>query len=264
MSKDKLGQFLREVSNWGWDEYVRAEKDRQYTSNQAIIFALIRACAMQKMDAIKISINRLDGKMKTPVRIEYPKIFYLYPNAKEIEGVQKTTLADAVNGTAASQAVVQASQERTLQLVEGDVIPAPDIEPPEEHDLPSMSFRETLQKMADYPRELPEQIVDLALQTEQWLRKQAPQPIDIPKVKSVVAAHLLILAQSRNIDALYEVFDQIDGKLVETIQVLGEDIYITSYSTTAPPGAYLNEKGVLQIEATQSQELWASKLGKES
>jgi hypothetical protein len=39
-----------------------------------------------------------------------------------------------------------------------------------------------------------------------------------------VAAHLLILAQKRNIDALTEVFDQIDGKLAEVLQILGEDI----------------------------------------
>ena len=137
--------------------------------------------------------------------------------------------------------------------------PAPEPDP----DLPSLGMRETLQEMADYPRELPEAIIELALQTEQALREQAPWPEEIPMVKSVVAAHLLTLAQSRNLDAIGEVFDQIDGKLVETIQLLGDDIFITIYSNTAPPEAQLNENGILQLEAPESQNMWASKLKKE-
>jgi hypothetical protein len=79
---EQLGDFLKDVSNWGWDEFVKAEKDNSYTSNQAIIFGLIRSCAMQDLRAIKIAINRLDGKLKTPLKIEMPKIYYLYPNAE--------------------------------------------------------------------------------------------------------------------------------------------------------------------------------------
>jgi hypothetical protein len=132
-----------------------------------------------------------------------------------------------------------------------------------EQDLPSMGFRETLAAMSDYPRDVPEMITAFALQTEQWMREQAPEPENIPMVKSVVAAHLLIMAQSRNMDAIGEVFDSIDGKLVETLQVLGEDIYINIYSEHAPPGAVPNADGVLQIEATQAQEQWANKLGRD-
>jgi hypothetical protein len=262
MSDNKLGSFLTEVSSWRWNEFVKAEHDKSYTSNQSLIFALVRACAMQKMDAIKLSLNRLDGKLKTPIKIEYPKIFYQYPNATLPEP-DKATMADVVNGTAKGQAAVgraliEAAKDQAA--ITGEVMVP---EPPEEKDLPSMGLRETLTEMSDYPRDLPQGIVDLALQTEQWMRNQAPQPDEIPFVKSVVAAHLLILAQSRNIDALAEVFDQIDGKLAETIQLLGDNIYITSYLTEPPPGAYLNKDGVVEVEAVVAQDIWANKLGRE-
>jgi hypothetical protein len=104
--------------------------------------------------------------------------------------------------------------------------------------------------------------MQFATMTQQWLKGNGDRPEEIPMVKSVVAAHLLHLAQQRNVDALNEVFDQIDGKLVETIQILGEDIFITTYSLTAPDGAYLNKDGVLQLEATQAQNMWAEKLSK--
>jgi hypothetical protein len=82
-------------------------------------------------------------------------------------------------------------------------------------------------------------------------------------VKAVVAAHLLVMAQGRSMDAIGEVFDAIDGKLVETIQILGDDLYITNYSNIAPEGATLNENGILQMEATASQKMWAEKLSKD-
>lgn len=251
MSKDnKLGDFLTEVSNWDWERYVKAERDRQYTTNQSIIFGLVRACAMQKLTAIQLSLNRLDGKLKTPVKIEYPKVFYVFPNAK-------LTAGDADIDVGESEIKLVPSPQDVIDAL----APINDITL-EEKDLPSMSLRETVAKMADFPRELPEQIVELALQTEQWLRHAADKPQEIPKVKSVVAAHLLTMAQNRKIDAITEVFDQIDGKLVETIQLLGEDIHIANYSTVAPAGAYLNKDGMLEIEATQIQEQWAQKLGK--
>lgn len=256
MSSEKLGKFLREVSNWQWDEFVKAEHDKSYTSNQAMIFALIRSCAMQKMQAITMSLNRLDGKLKTPIKIELPKIYYVFPNASPAE----------ITDEEIERHNAREDRLRHLpggaKIFKGEVLPPKEPEPEiEENDLPSLSLRETLAKMSDYPRELPEAIVEAAQQTEQWLRKQNEQPEKIPKVKSVVAAHLLILAQKRDLGALSEVFDQIDGKLAETLQILGEDIYITSYAEVAPEGAEINKDGVLQIEATQAQNLWAQKLG---
>ena len=247
MNQDKLANFLRDVSNWRWDEFVLAENDGKYSTNESMVFGLIRACVLQKMDAIKLSLNRMDGKLKTPIRIEMPKVYYLFPNAKPPEALPEKTL--------------DVASDPTPEALEGQVITPHVIDQPE-RDLPSMSLREALSDMADQPRQLPTGIINLALQTEQWIKKNAPQPREIPMVKSVVAAHLLVMAQNRDITALTEVFDQIDGKLVETLQVVGDDMYLTSYSETAPEGAYLNKDGVVEIEATQSQDLWAQKLNK--
>lgn len=244
---EKLGRFLREVSNWNWEEFCVAENDSKYTSNEAMIFAVIRACAMEKLDAIKLALNRIDGKLVTPIKIEYPKMFYRYPNAKKIEG----------------NAPIPQLEGGKFNAVEV-ITKAEKVKPEEsEPDLPSLSLRQTLTKMADHPRQVPDAIIQFATQTQQWLKGNADEPEEKPLVKSVVAAHLLKLAQERNVDALTEVFDQIDGKLVETLKVIGEDVYIISYALEAPEGAYLNEEGVLQIEAPQAEDLWAKKLGKE-
>jgi hypothetical protein len=115
--------------------------------------------------------------------------------------------------------------------------------------------------MSEAPRYVPNDIIEASEAVEQNRRGQAvPLPDHIPAVKSVIAAHLLRMAQRKNIDAFYEVFDQIDGKLVETIQLLGDDMQIPIYSLIAPAGAYRNADGVLQLEATQAQEVWTRKL----
>lgn len=250
--KDKLAKFLKETANWSWEDFARAEKDPKFTTNEAIVFALIRSCAMQSLPAIKIALNRLDGKLKTPVEFETPKVFYLFPNASGHPALDKPDPLTEVH----ADAVI----EGELMIIPPAAKSQEEFFEPGPRDLPSMGFRETLQEMSDYPRELPVAITELALQTEQWVRNQQPRPQEIPKVKSVVAAHLLIMAQNRNIDALTEVFDQIDGKLTEVIQIIGEDIYITNYSTVAPPEATLNDDGVLQTEALQAQNMWAQRL----
>lgn len=247
MSSEKMGVFLREVSNWTWEDFVRAEHDPKYTSNNAMIFALVRACAMQKMEAIKMALNRIDGKLKTPIKIEAPKIFYLFPNAKPPTVFAAVT--DDPNTT------------NEIKPVVGELIAAPEEPTLEENDLPSLSLRQTLTKLSDLPREFPEAIVAYALQVEQWVKNGGDLPDENPMVKSVVASHLLILAASRDMTALNEVFDQIDGKLAETIQIVGEDLYITSYANVAPEGAYINKDGTLEIEAVQAQLMWAQKLG---
>lgn len=261
VNKDKLGPFLREVSNWQWDEFVRAEHDSSYTSNQAIIFGLVRSCAMQKVDAIRMSLNRLDGKLKTPLKIEYPKIFYLFPNAKEN---QKAPDKKALNGSFGAD-VVDDTGEEVKEDLSVDSTDITTISPPESempNDLPSLSLRETLIKMSDFPRDTPAFIIDTAQKTEWALRDHGEMPDDIPMVKSVVAAHLLTLASKRNMDAITEVFDQIDGKLAEVVQIVGEDIYITSYAEIVPPGAYKNKDGVWEISALSSENIWAERLGR--
>lgn len=266
MSKklDKLAAFLREVSNWYWDDFLRAEKDGSYTTNEAIIFALVRACVAKNMTAIKLAIDRLDGKLKTPIRIEYPRVYFLYPNATLPEGTIINNAGLLVAPSSDGESSTGVADEDGVPL-EGDII-EPRVEPEEygePENLPSLTFRETLAEMSDHPRDVPQQIIDSALQTEQWLRRTSPPPDEMFRVKAVVAAHLLMMSQKGNMDAIGEVFDSIDGKLVETIQILGDDLYVRSYASLAPPGAVPNKDGVLMIEATESQKMWATKLGQD-
>lgn len=258
MSK-KLADLLKEVANWDWEQFVKAEKDLNYTSNEAIIFALVRATAMQKMDAIRTSLHRLDGKLKTPIIIETPKVYYLYPNAKSVEAGH-TEKDFKIDETTPVNRTENVTEKFSVSPIVGEVLALAEEPVPTEDDLPTMSLRETLTKMADYPRELPQSIIDRAQQVEQAIRNHTPIPEELsPRVKSVMAASLLVMAQSRQIDALNEVFDQIDGKLAETL-VLGEDMYITMYSLVAPAGATLNSDGILMIQAEESEQIWSNKL----
>jgi hypothetical protein len=261
-NKAQLGDFLKEVANWDWLQFLEAEKSPAYSTSDSIIFSLIRACSIEKMDAIKIALNRIDGKLKTPVQIEYPKLFYIYPNATSIEGGEfplEYPLLEQNNDS-------EVEQKMYSEVVEGEVIPPEDFEFHDDedmtmNDLPSLSLRQTLTKMSEAPQYVPNDIIEASEAVEQNRRGQAvPLPDHIPAVKSVIAAHLLRMAQRKNIDAFYEVFDQIDGKLVETIQLLGDDMQIPIYSLVAPAGAYRNADGVLQLEATQAQEVWTRKL----
>lgn len=264
--KEKLGSFLKEVANWDWDQFVRAEGDPAYSTNDSIIFAVVRACTMEKIDAIKIALDRIDGKLVTPVNVIFPKIFYIYPQATMIEGSEQ--IISSILPAKITDDTPDYTPPKDGVAIEGEIIEPEYIDgwinEDEYTDLPSLSLRQTLIKMSDYPRDVPPQIIEASQLVEQHLAGQAIQmPDHIPKVKSVIAAHLLKLAQKKNINAFYEVFDQIDGKLVETIQLLGADVHIPMYSLMAPAGAYRNENGVLQIEATQTQELWTRKLKEE-
>jgi hypothetical protein len=266
VAKQSLGDFLKEVSNYSWDKFVEAEHDPKYSTRESIIFSLVRACVMEQIAAIKVSLDRIDGKLKTPVKVEYPKMFYIYPNATSVEGI------DMGEPRGESSAIIIYSEEGTVEqkmyseAIEGELLIPDNLDyiDEEDNDLATLSLRQTLERMVDAPRQIPDKIIEFEQQIEQHYRKRPAEvplpPVgDRPAVKSVIAAHLLKMAQHRKIDALYEVFDQIDGKLVETIQIVGEDVLIPNYSLTAPAGAYLNEQGVLQLEATQAQELWTQK-----
>lgn len=253
MSEPKLGKFLQDISNMRWDQFWKAERDQELSTNESIILALIRACASENLQAIKMTLNRLDGKLKTPIKIEYPKFYYLYPNAKvvavgETMPIEEFNERNNIDITGVNNVTVINVDEP--EPLEGEV-----------NELPSLSLRQTLSKMSDYPRSLPEELAIRAQEVEAWLRKDGPEPPEIPMVKSVVAAHLLILAQTRHLDAIEEVFNQIDGKLVETIEILGEDVYMVRYDSIAPAGATLNSDGVYQLIAENSTNQWAVKLG---
>lgn len=241
-----LGKFLKQVIHWRWDEFVRAEKDPQYSPLQHTVFSLIRACADGKLGAIKLSIKRVDGNLETPVNIVYPRIFFRYPYAKEVEA--PATIAGLEAG------------------VPGVDVPTPDeFDEPEvtiEEEKLTIGLRETLEKMAETPDS---RVVPLVLHKKQETEELLAANLDAevknsPQVKSVIAANLLNLAISEsNFEAITEVFDQIDGKLVETIRFLGDDMFMDQYAEIAPYGSVLNEDGIYVYERKDIAGIWEQK-----
>lgn len=247
--RGKLSTFLKEVIDWRWDDFCRAEMDPKYTGYQATVFSLVRTCSEGKLGAIKLAIDRVDGKLETPIKIEYPKIYFEYPYAEK--------LAPPTN------------QEMALELEAGERAEEVEEEEKEPETLAGMTLRQMVERMADEPKVLVSLILKVAKDVE--LKVRAEEEIEeddmadkkVPLVKAVVAANLLHLAEQNNFEAITEVFDQIDGKLVDTIRILGDDVYVTQYAELAPYGAEKNEKGVYMIEQKTIGDLWKQKLKKD-
>lgn len=251
--RGKLGSFLKELIDWTWDEFCRAEIDHNYTGYEGAVMALVRQCSDGKLGAIRLAIDRVDGKVETPIKVEYPKVFILFPHA------EKVALGPPEPG---SPTALLAPPENF------DSIDAGPAEPQEEQvKAATMDLRQTVKKMADAPRKVPLVIhqrkkeVEKAVQNEIDLSKEKK---NIPLVKSVIAANLIILANEKGkFEAITELFDQIDGKLVETIRILGEDMYLESYILEAPYGAKKNKDGVYYLEAPQISDTWKAKFKKD-
>lgn len=253
--RGKLGDFLLEVINWDWREFCKAEKDPKYSGLQASVFGLIRVASEGKLPAIKLAIDRVDGKIETPVKIEYPKVYLIFPEATDV-------------------APPQAADIDTRLLADPSELPAipPEVVDPfaadEEPDEPAavLSLRQTLAKMADTPRQVPLLIHKKKKEIEAEKPGDTPEDGEAvekkaPLVKSVIAANLLLLAtEANNLEAISEIFEQIDGKLVETIRILGDDLYLTRYAEIAPFGAEKNKEGVYMIEDKAFAQTWKEKL----
>jgi len=237
-SRGKLGSFLKEVIDWRWDEFCEAEKDANFKGFESIVFSLVRTCAEGKLGAIRTAIDRVDGKIETPIDVIYPKFIFLYPHA------EKVTLPQ---GKGKAQTLLTSSDVVTLEEELA--------EQAETHTVVTLTLRQTLDKMIDQPRMFPALVLKRKDEVE---NDKVDKDFSIPRVKDVIAANLLTLAESK-FDAITEVFDQIDGKLVETVRVLGDDVYITSYVLEAPIGASKNADGIYQLEAPQISETWKVK-----
>lgn len=246
--RGQLGSFLNEIIHWDWEQLCRAERSDEYSAYQATVMSLVRNCAEGKLNAIKLAIDRVDGKIDTPIKVEYPKVFILFPHAKT---TSLTAPADA-----------EARQLTTPEPVVEQAKPEE-----EKVKVATMTLRETVMKMADSPRAVPLMIQKRKQEVEEAVKHQvdlSDEKKNIPLVKSVIAANLLILANEKGkFEAITEVFDQIDGKLVETIRILGEDMYLESYVLEAPYGAIKNSEGVYYLEAPQISDVWKAKFKKD-
>jgi len=239
----KLSDFLGEMIHWDWLEFLQAEKKGEHTGNEGVVFGLVRACAKGKLSAIKTAIDRIDGKVATPIKEEFPMFFFLYPHAKSIdlpEGVKET---DEI-----------ATQSDPLKE-----------EPKKEDDdksVVTLTLRETVEKMADSNIKVVPLVLDYRdkLETAFKTDKDISEFENPPLVKAIIAANLLDLARNGNLEAINEVFERLEGKLVEVIKYLGEDVYVTMFAEKAPYGAKKNKNGIYQVEVPQISNLWKEKL----
>jgi len=246
--RGKLGSFLKELIDWTWDDFCKAEQDSNYTGFQGAVMALVRKCSDGKLGAIKLAIDRVDGPLDTPIKVEYPKVFILFPDAKSV------ALGPPASDT--PQALL-APPEDFDTINEA-------AEPEEEQvKVATMTLRQTVGKMADAPRTVPLMIHQRKKEVEEAVRAKVDlnnEEKHIPLVKSVIAANLIILANEKgSFEAITELFNQIDGKLVETIRILGEDMYLESYVLEAPYGAKKNKEGVYYLAAPQISDTWKQK-----
>lgn len=231
----QLTPFFKELIDKKWSEFAQMEHDMEYTSNQAVVFAIIRACAKGKLPAIKESLNRIDGKLAAEIEVEYPKFYYQFPYAKSV------ALSSGKSG------------EKALGPV-ADAVPGLD-EPL------TNSLRDTLKRMSNEKRVLVMAVLEAAKNIDTAISYQGDLPEADPLVKSVICAGLLKMAHDGKLGAIFEVFDQIDGKLADKVKVLGEDVYITSYAEIAPAGAKKNADGVYELVADNTTNAWVASLG---
>jgi len=235
----KLTEYFKDMLEKPWSEFATMEQDESYTSSQAVVFALIRACANGKLPAIKEALARVDGKVAAEIEVEYPKFYFLFPYADSVATIN--------GGTTTESSVAPATGAEPEQEDEDD-------------DTATSGLRYTLKKMNDEPRALVKLIMDSAKQIDVAVSHKGDIPPSDPKVKSVIIAGLLQMAHKGSMGAIFEVLDQIDGKVADKIKVLGGDVYIQRLDTVAPYGAEKNKDGVYQLIADNTTSAWAAAL----
>ncbi len=108
------------------------------------------------------------------------------------------------------------------------------------YDPATAKLRETLAEM----RSMPQDVIRVVRLYKKHIDEGKPSKHD-PMVKSVIVANLLRNVKRGRYRAIELVFDQIDGKLTKTIQLLGgKDVYVDDYTElVAPAHAIKDEKG---------------------
>ena len=234
---EKITPFFKDLLDRPWSEFAKLEHSQGYTSAQGVVFALIRACAKGKLPAIKEALDRIDGKVAMEIEVEFPKFYFRFPYAKGVAGGDTHVEADV------------------------EVLPAVKEEP---EPVATDSIRGVLQRMSDEPRGLVVSILTTAAQIDEAVAYANELPEGDPKVVSVIVAGLLDMAHSGKLGAIFEVLDQIDGKVADKLKVLGGDVIINRLDEIAPAGAVKNEEGIYQIEAPQTTSVWATALERKS
>jgi len=227
---------FREIIEMRWSEFVLMEANAGQSNFDSIVSSLVRACTKGNLRAIQTSLDRLDGKVATEIEVEYPKFYTLYPQATKT--ADSPLIIDGDSGT-----TPVASVEKT------------EPEPVVPEELPTGSLRSVLDRMLDSPKKTVLEILgSVELVDEGDLSKGNPL------VKSVIIAGLMKLVHEGKVSAIFEILEQIDGKVADKFKILGSDVFMYNYVEIAPAGAEKNEDGIYQISADNTTDSWVSRL----
>lgn len=249
----RITDGFRDIIELDWTDFRALEQEPSITNFDAVICSLVRACVKGNLRAIQMALDRLDGKIAAEIEVEYPKFYTLYPNATTTKDDP-----DIIDGDAPYTVKIE-NGVMTVPADDGHITlgGAADLEElhAESEELPTGSLRAVLEKMLESPKE----IVDRILGTASAIDKGEDIPANV-YVKSVIVAGLMKLVHDGRISAVFEVLDQIDGKVADKIKLLGADVFLTRYDAIAPAGAVKNEQGVYQLEANKTTDAWALRL----
>jgi hypothetical protein len=213
-----LKDRFTELIHMNWSDFIALEQDKLASVDDGVLCSLIRVCAdTDDIAAIKLAFDRVDGLQATPIEIKVPKFYTRFVKAKEIEpGAKQIESAES-------------SEKEKVST----------------YDPATAKLRETLIEM----RSMPQDVIRVVRGYKKRIEDNKPVKHD-PMVKSVIVAHLLRNVRKGRYRAIELVFDQIDGKLTKTIQLLGgDDVYVDDYNTlVAPPYATLDENGIYIAE----------------
>lgn len=225
--------FLADVFEWEFQHFVGELTDPtgDYSEYQLSLLYLVSAITSPKtsLKAITTSLERVDGKQPDKLEVIFPKFYTLYPNATSVAGGEPSTTST----------------------------PTPTPEPTPEPEIPDESvkgLRAEIQRLSEQKRGYVDQVI-LAAE----LIMAGKESINQPKVKTVAAAMLYRLSRSSML-ALDTLLEQVEGKVKDKVELLGGDVYLTSFAEVAPAGAIKNSNGIYQIENEQATTLWTERL----
>lgn len=255
----RLTDGFREIIELRWYDFAEMASSVDATNFDSILTAIVLACRKGNLRAIQTGLDRLDGKIATEIEVEYPKFYMLFPYAEK--AADDPSIIDLDNPG-------PRGHEKAIRLPSGDIaVPHGDnsvlIGAPAdmdelhamEEELPTGSLRAVLEKMLDSPKSTVSDIIATSERVD-----AGDLSAGNPKVKSVIVAGLMKLVHEGKIGAVFEVFDQIDGKVAEKFKVLGQDVFVKRFDRIAPAGAVKNADGIYQIEAPIMTDAWTAKL----
>lgn len=220
--KGVMNAFMTEIIHWTWTDMLELKNNPDTAIIYNTVITLVRVCAEGKVSALKMMFDRIDGRVEQPINIIKPKIYLRYPNATNDEELERYLEVHEKENTPEGKRTRRAKHKRKQKL-----------------NIASLGLSETLQAMMRAPIDLPGQILKSRILVERMLER-GETPEYSPYVKVVLCAALITNANfDDNYEALQMLFERIEGKIENTIKVIGEDMYIDQYDTEAPMGSVL-------------------------